>query len=134
MSGPMSMGERVAAAARAVVGARFRAQGRDPASGLDCVDVAAWAVRSAGFAVAVPGDYALRSSAAPCFASDMMIPCDGDRAGDVLLCRAAAGQLHVAVRTAAGFVHADLSLRRVVERPGAVPWPIAAAWRVVEEG
>lgn len=60
-----------------------------------------------------------------------MIACDGTATGDVLLCRVSAAQLHLAVRTADGIVHADAALRRVVERPGAVPWPIVAAWRKV---
>ena len=35
----------------------------------------------------------------------------------------------LAIATDAGIIHADAALRRVVERPGAPPWPIVARWR-----
>jgi hypothetical protein len=54
---------------------------------------------------------------------------DGDGVGDLLLVRPGAGQLHLMIRTHAGAVHADAALRRVVERPGAAPWPLVGAWR-----
>ena len=50
-------------------------------------------------------------------------------AGDLLLCRSGPGQLHLAVGVDGGIVHADAGLRRVVERPGAVPWPVLGVWR-----
>ena len=125
----MTAGERAAAAARACVGTRFVPQGRDPALGLDCVGLAAVAARAAGYEGAVPGGYALRTGtwgAAP----DGLDRCDGTAAGDILLCRASPIQLHLAVRTDGGIVHADVAARRVVERPGAPPWPVERAWRV----
>lgn len=128
-------GERVAAAARTLVGARFRLHGRDPALGLDCVGVAVVALRDGGVDVAVRDDYPLRT--ARWRAGDVpdgLVRCAGDRPGDVLLLRIAATQVHVAVRTAGGIVHADAGLRRVVERPGVPEWPIVAAWRVSEHG
>ena len=131
----MTAGDEVAAAARALVGVRFRAQGRDPALGLDCVGVAVAALRAAGVSVAVRGDYSLRS--ARWERGDEpggVVRCAGDAPGDVLLLRIDATQLHVAVRTAGGIVHADAGLRRVVERPGALGWPIVAAWRVAGRG
>ena len=45
--------------------------------------------------------------------------------GDVLLVSAGAGHLHAAILTPDGYLHADARLRRVVEVPGAVPWPIS---------
>jgi len=50
--------------------------------------------------------------------------------GDVLLMAAGPGQVHVGIRTATGFVHADAGLRRVVERPGMPPWPVIGVWRM----
>ena len=126
-------GARVAVAARALVGVRFRAQGRDPALGLDCVGVAVVALRAGGVRVAVRGDYALRS--ARWNARDELaglVRCDGCAPGDVLLLRVDETQLHVAVRSPSGIVHADAGLRRVVERVGALEWPVVAAWRVAE--
>lgn len=131
----MTKAECVAAAARRTVGAPFRLHGRDPATGLDCVGVAAVALRAGGHVGAVPDGYRLRSGDARRFAAcwAALVATDGDAPGDVLLCRAGPGQLHLAVRTAGGLVHADAGLRRVVERPGAVPWPVLAAWRVGED-
>ncbi|WP_426290267.1 hypothetical protein [Sphingomonas sp. TWP1-3-1] len=42
------------------------------------------------------------------------------------------GQLHFAVRTRRGLVHADATLRRVVERPGPVEAPVLGCWRIGE--
>ncbi len=49
--------------------------------------------------------------------------------GDVLLFAAGPGQLHLGVASARGVIHADAGLRRVVERPGAVSWPVLGVWR-----
>ncbi|MCD2317649.1 peptidoglycan endopeptidase [Sphingomonas sp. IC-11] len=130
----MTAGERVAAAARGVVGAPFRLQGREPATGLDCVGVVALALQAGGHEGPVPSGYGLRCGDAAryrsCWAG--LAGADGRRAGDVLLCLAGPRQLHLAIRTATGFVHADAGLRRVVERPGQLPWPLVMAWRLGE--
>lgn len=123
----------VADAARALVGTRFRAQGRG-ADGLDCVGLAAMALRAGGFVGAVPRGYALRGGDPAGVAARLdtvLVRGDGERPGDLLLCASGPGQLHLAIRTAGGIVHADAGLRRVVERPGEVPWPVLGAWRVV---
>lgn len=131
----MTAGERVLAAALELVGVRFRPQGRDPALGLDCVGVVAVALERAGARVMLPRAYALASGcvppgAVPCAVQGGVRPCDGSMAGDVLLCRISAAQLHLVVRGHDGIVHADAQARRVVARPGAVPWPVEAAWRL----
>lgn len=119
----------VVAAARAAIGARFRVHGRDVASGLDCVGLAALAVG----AERVPSGYALRGGAPERVAA--MIDAAGLRrvavraAGDLLLCASGPGQLHLAIWTGDGVIHACAALRRVVERPGAPPWPVVGAWR-----
>ncbi|WP_425326428.1 peptidoglycan endopeptidase [Sphingomonas oligophenolica] len=123
------MGE---AAARALIGARFRLHGRAVAGGLDCVGVVAAALRADGFEGAVPSGYALRGGrservAALLDAALTRVPVA--RAGDVLLFAVGAGQLHLAIKTTGGIVHADAALRRVVERPGAPPWPVIGVWR-----
>lgn len=124
-------GERVVAAARGAVGARFRLHGRDPADGLDCVGLAAWAL---GVDV-VPSGYALRGGAVDAVAALIgaaglaRVEAAAQAPGDLLLCRSGPGQLHLAVWTGDGVVHADAMLRRVVERPGAVAWPVVGVWR-----
>lgn len=124
---------RVADAARAAVGARFRLHGRDPATGLDCVGLAALALRAGGCAVDTPTGYALRGDDAEAVAARLdavLVRAEGEAAGDLLLLRTGPGQLHLAIRTAGGFVHADAALRRVVERPGVPPWPVLGSWRI----
>lgn len=125
----MSPGERAAEAARACVGVRFVAQGCDPASGLDCVGLAAVAARAAGYEGPVSSRYHLRTGS---WDADVpgLVRCDGEAPGDLLLCRVSSIQLHLAVRTRRGIVHADMAARRVVERPGPPPWPIERALRV----
>ncbi len=52
--------------------------------------------------------------------------------GDLLFCASGPAQFHFAVLTAGGLVHADALLRRVVERPGPVPWVVLRRWRLME--
>ncbi|WP_299649456.1 peptidoglycan endopeptidase [Sphingomonas bacterium] len=107
--------------------------GRDPATGLDCVGLAAWALRAGGFAGDVPTGYALRGGDAEKVAAlldAVLIRADDARAGDVVLLRTGPGQLHLGIRAGAGLVHADAGLRRVVLRPGDVSWPVIGCWRM----
>ena len=114
--------------ARAAIGARFRLHGRGPATGLDCVGLAAWA-----FEADVPRDYALRSGdvarVRSVIAALGLAPVADRAAGDLLLLRAGPGQLHLAIDSGSGIIHADAMLRHVVERPGAIPFPVIARWR-----
>lgn len=113
--------------ARGAIGAKFRLHGRTVEDGLDCVGLAALA-----YAADVPRGYALRSgdvaSLTAGIASSGLIPVQAARAGDLLLFRAGPGQLHLGIASEAGVIHADASLRRVVERPGAPPWIEIGRW------
>jgi cell wall-associated NlpC family hydrolase len=129
-------GERIAARARALVGTRFRPQGRDPAHGLDCVGAAAAA---AGVpAERVPTGYDARGQAlaevehALCDLGCRPVTVGRWRPGDLLVCAPGPAQFHVAVVVPGGFVHADAIARRVVERPFPVPWTVVGAWRAAE--
>ncbi|MEG3176615.1 peptidoglycan endopeptidase [Sphingomonas sp. RB3P16] len=130
----MSARDAAVAAARAAVGARFRLHGRDPALGLDCVGLAALAARAGGFSGAVPGDYPLRGGDAARLAARFvgggLVASDAPAPGDIALVAAGPAQFHLVVLVPGGFVHADAMLRRVVERPGALPWPLLGCWRV----
>jgi murein DD-endopeptidase / murein LD-carboxypeptidase len=131
--------DEIVAAARACVGARFRAQGRDAVSGLDCVGlaVAAYGARLTG---SPPASYAQRGGSRDAIA--VMVARTGlrpvapaqARTGDLLLFASGPGQWHFAVLTGAGFIHADARLRRVVEVPGRPEWPVDAAWSALAEG
>jgi hypothetical protein len=126
-----------AARARALVGARFRPQGRRREHGLDCLGLVGLA---ADLPVqALPSGYRMRSRV-----SDEMLALDfggsvrriatsAARAGDVVLVETAMGLHHFVVLVEEGYVHADARLERVVLTPGAVPWPAVACWRVGED-
>ena len=127
----------IAARACALVGTRFRPQGREPRHGLDCVGTAAFACGIPS--ERVPRDYALRGQKLAQIEHQL---CDlGCRPvvghvlelGDVVVCRAGPAQFHLVIITPFGFVHADAGLRRVVQRPYPIPWTLAGAWRLAEE-
>jgi len=126
-------GAAVVAAARAAVGAPFRLHGRDVATGLDCVGLAAVALGRGA-----PRDYRLRTGDAAATAAQLraagLVEVAEAAPGDLLLCRSGPGQLHLAIRCEDGIIHADAIARRVVARPGPVPWPVLGCWRLGEEG
>jgi cell wall-associated NlpC family hydrolase len=119
--------------ARALVGVPFRPQGRDPKHGLDCAGL----VLSA-FAIEpdeVRRDYRLRGPHAAELADTLSRWFDGiareiAASGDVLLFRFGKDQSHLAISCGDTFIHADAALRRVVETPNSVAWPVMAAFRM----
>jgi murein DD-endopeptidase / murein LD-carboxypeptidase len=120
----------VVARARALVGTRFRLHGRDPVSGLDCVGLIVCACPAI---TQPPQGYALRGGTADGFAA--MFIANGmtqrqgaPRAGDVLLLQPSAAQFHLGVWGGDSLIHADGVLRRVVETPGALAWPLVSGW------
>lgn len=121
--------------ARACVGARFRAQGRAIETGLDCIGVVAmaWDLRRA-----VRADYRLRARGFDALEGELArvadrVPPGDARAGDALVVDAGGGQPHVVLLTPDGYVHAEAGMRRVVETPGAVAWPVRSAWRLADD-
>ncbi|HST35844.1 MAG TPA: peptidoglycan endopeptidase [Allosphingosinicella sp.] len=127
------MGRRadlIVARARRLVGVRFRPQGREAAAGLDCIGLAAAALGIE----APPADYALRGGLKAKLEEGLraagLRPVAAARAGDLLVLVAGAGQLHLAIWTGGGLIHADAALRRIVERPGPAPWPLLGVWRL----
>ena len=122
--------DEIVARARALVGCRYRPQGRDPRFGLDCVGVIC---RVFDIPVSeVPRNYRLRrldSVAAGPMIQTHFTPVDHGNPGDLLLLSPARDQLHLAVLTDRGFVHADAGLRQVVETPGRPVWPVVGRFR-----
>lgn len=119
---------KIEAAARALIGTRFRLHGRDPATGLDCVGLVACATgleARSGYALrgGSPGEIAAALEAAG------FRPVEQDAPGDVLLLRPGPGQLHLAIRSRHGIIHADAGLRRIVERPGRPDQEVMGIWR-----
>lgn len=126
------MSDDYAGRARALVGTRFRAQGRSPETGLDCVGLVLAAHEIPPNAV--PRDYRLRGQDHPRLADALLgffepAALSRCRAGDAMLLRVARDQLHLAVRTDSGFVHADARLGRVVETPGWPQWNVLGVYR-----
>ena len=126
------MARHHASRARALVGTRFRPLGRVPQFGIDCIGLAV--IVFCVPAEQVPSAYRLRGdheqrlrAALGRFFRD--VPPTKARAGDLLLLKVADDQLHLAVATDSGFVHADAGRRRVVEVPQSPPWPLLAAYR-----
>lgn len=127
----MRMSDEVIARARALIGTRFRAQGRDARFGLDCVGlVAAAHALPVG---AVRQDYALRGQDRGGVERSLRqwfrrVARPTARGGDVLVLRVGSDVLHLGLKTGEGMVHADIR-HGVVERPGALPWPVLAVFR-----
>ncbi len=115
--------------ARALLGVRFRPQGRSRAQGLDCIGLVAEALGVA----CVRRDYALRSGDEEVLARELaragLVRGDGPRRGDVLVMSPGPAQLHLGIWTGDALVHADAALAQVVERPGAPPWVVIGCWR-----
>ena len=121
--------DQIVARARALIGTRVRPQGRSVADGLDCVGLVALAIGARD----APCDYALRGGSLPRLAEELaaagLAPVASMAAGDVLVLAPGRGQLHLGIFTGAGLVHGDAGLRRVVERPLPLPWPLLGIWR-----
>lgn len=121
-------GQAVVAQARALIGVRFRFQGRDD-SGLDCVGLVARAHQL----TSVPDDYDLRMANVTRLLEmiDAFLPRGAGPlgAGDVVLMQAGPAQVHLGLWSGTGLIHAHAGLRRVVETPGPLSWPLLGQWR-----
>lgn len=122
--------------ARALVGTRFRPQGRSE-DGLDCVGVILATFELAPDLLRrnyrLSGDHREEMRAALGTAFRVVAQSEL-RSGDVMLLEVAQHQLHLAVRTALGFVHAHARIGRVVETPGLPEWPLLAVYRKRRRG
>ena len=134
----MSARAKAVAAAHGLVGTRYRLHGRDPQFGLDCVGLAGIALRAAGCKDEIPLGYALRGGVSDAILllidRSSLVRTDRPMPGDLLLFAVGPVQFHIAIKSATGIYHADAMLRRVVERIGALPWPLIAAWALIDDG
>ena len=133
----MTIGERIAAEALALVGTPFRLRGRDATTGLDCVGLAMLAVARAGGCAVEPPSYGLRGmtqvQAEGFLLRAGLVPVARAEPGDVVLVESGPMQLHLMVRVEGGHVHAHASLGRVVLMPLPSPGPVLGVWRVGED-
>ncbi len=128
----MTRGEEAVGRARALIGMRFVAQGRDPAVGLDCVGLAllAYDLDASG----VSDNYRLSGAHRAAIlesanAKFWRVARSRRRAGDLLMLCPGAAQWHLAIWTGDGLIHADIVRGKIVERPGLPDWPVAALLR-----
>jgi cell wall-associated NlpC family hydrolase len=125
-------GEAIVRRARALIGVRFRPQGRSQESGLDCIGLASAALAREG----ARRDYRLRGGSLSELERELraagLRPAALAEAGDVVTMRPGPEQLHLGIWTGSGIVHADAGLGRIVERPGRPTWPVVGIWRKEE--
>ncbi|MBV9529258.1 peptidoglycan endopeptidase [Sphingomonas sp.] len=118
--------------ARALVGTRFRPQGRSPETGLDCVGLAlaVFGIR----ANAVRRDYRLRGAHGQELSREVLrffrrVGKVAAAPGDLVISSVALDQLHLSIISDGAFVHADGRIGRVVETPGTPSWPCEGVYR-----
>lgn len=121
--------------ARALIGVRFRPQGRSAEMGLDCIGLATLTYQLPP--ARVRSDYRLHGGLRDEMEQDLAllfqrVATEVAAPGDLLLVAPGLRQLHLIVLTPVGYIHADARRRRVVEAPGAAPWPVLSAWRYRE--
>ncbi len=130
-------GCRIAGRAACLLGVPFRLRGRNADVGLDCIGVVADALACTGHAFYVPKDYTLRGDHdgrvftffnRACFC---LVDAGQTQPGDILLLRPAPRQVHIAIVTPDGAVHAHAGLGRVVLTPLPLPWPVIGHWRYI---
>lgn len=115
-----------------MIGARFRPQGYDAATGLDCVGLVWAAYAAAGTRLARPACYPMRgwngARVEAALRDAGFVPVSDARVGDVALIAYAAGQFHLGLMGEGVMVHAHAGLRHVVETP--VDEGVGARWRL----
>lgn len=132
----MSTPLRLAQAAEALDGTPFRLQGRDPATGLDCIGLLSAAMARAGAAVSLPSGYPWRvcdlDRWLPAPESIGFAKASGAvKAGDFVILQAGPAQFHLAIAVRDGrWAHAHAGLRRVVITSQLPEGPIAVHWRL----
>ena len=133
-------GNAIAAAAHALVGARYRPGGRDPATGLDCLGVVAASLAAVGWHARLPvrstlhrGD--VRDAIEIAHLAGLVCPAGNTLAGDIMMVRCSPIQLHLLIAAGAErFIHAHASLRRVVLGPSDPAWTFVGRWRLPTQG
>ena len=129
--------DQLVLAARALVGVRFRPQGRNE-GGLDCVGLLWLAALRAGIRLGDRRDYPLRPNSADrvvamlCREGFLDLPTPAAGPGDLLVMEPARDQVHLCLLTDRGVIEAHAGLRRMVERPHRADECIIGAYRFPE--
>lgn len=136
----LGSGQLIADRALSQLGTPFRLHGRVPFLALDCVGLASFALEPFLRGKPVPNGYQMRGcnqQSIAAFFDDLEfqnLPLDSVwLEGDLIVGISGPSQMHFAIRADSGWVHADATLRKVVVRPGPLPWDICAGWRPMED-
>ena len=125
----------IAACAYALLDVPFRLHGRTVESGLDCVGVVAHCLSETGYDLEPPTNYRVRGDfeerISAFFEAGKFEAVEDSLlvSGDILLLRPGPRQIHLAVVTPKGAVHAHMGLGRVVLTPLPLSWPLIGQWR-----
>lgn len=131
----------MASRARELVGTPFRLHGRNADIGLDCIGVLLECLDHAGEKVTAPANYGLRNAGAlgrlieaiPRSVATLAANALLSR-GDIIVARPGPAQLHCLIAISPDlFVHAHAGLRKTVEMPGPLPWPVLRHMRLIEK-
>ncbi|WP_432201698.1 NlpC/P60 family protein [Erythrobacter sp. W53] len=129
---------RFADAAQALVGVPFRMFGRSRETGLDCVGLVILALKKAGARADFAEHYTIRQThierLLP-FAKNagFALTTGPGRRGDMLLVRPGPAQHHLIIVAGENrFIHAHAGLRKIVEHPGPLAWPVLLHWQLSE--
>ena len=131
--GPQAISSR----ALSQLGVPFRLHGRSLGVALDCVGLVAMAIAPYLDSRSVPQHYAMRGdflnrvsdffAALPFLSQAVGSP---TAVGDILLAEVGPSQLHLAIVTDDGWIHAHAGLRRVVLSTPQTDWAIIRHWRL----
>lgn len=132
----MRRADKIVSAARALIGVPFRLHGRSADTGVDCIGLVTLALERAGHRTVralTPMAYSIRGGSAGAFGDGLrqagLRPVRNETPGDLILVQAGVAQFHLMIASDCGHIHAHAGLGRVVEMPGASPWPVIGRWR-----
>lgn len=112
--------QEIVDAARKYIGVKWKHQGRNPASGLDCLGLIVQVAKDIGLEPYDPVDYSKRPDGQRLIAElNAQLKQTVDyQAGDILLMRMGANPQHLAiVNETGGIIHSYAEIRKVVEHP-----------------
>ncbi|MFB0612974.1 NlpC/P60 family protein [Aurantiacibacter poecillastricola] len=132
----MTRSERLAHAARDLVGVPFRLHGRCARNGVDCIGLIALALERCGQSVPPLPRYTMRNRdlgrlLALAEKLDLEPATAPLGVGTIILLRPSAAQYHLGITGQdESLIHAHAGLGRVVEAPAPKEWPVIASWRI----
>lgn len=109
--------EDVVVAARKYLDVRWKHQGRNPASGLDCLGLIVQVAKDLGVKPQDATDYTRTPDARRLMAEleSQLLRVSQYQIGDILLMRMGTNPQHLCIVTDKGIIHAHANVRRVVE-------------------